>query len=180
MTDVQTNIPPATAIRSQTADAADASADAGASSTPGPDLVDLLAQISRLLGEAKPAAKALVKDLHREKNKKKKRTASPSAAGIMQRDLVISDELNAILGNPPGHRMTRPDVTQAISNYTKTNNLKDPDNMRVVIVDEKLASIARTPEGQPPVNAGDRLNLFKLIGFLKHHISKADEAEGSA
>lgn len=145
------------------------------------DLAAMLQAAQKSLQQMKPLMKVLEKECKKLRNtsgRRKRGGGAPSAS--LQEPLVISPELNIVLGNEVGTRMKRPDITQAMSNYTKNNNLKDVDNKRVIVLNDDLARILKKPEGEPPARAGDRIDLFKLLGFLKHHITKPEDDDGDA
>jgi chromatin remodeling complex protein RSC6 len=88
---------------------------------------------------------ALVKDTNqvlRKNLKRKRRTGTNTNSGFMK-PKPVSTELCEFLNKPAGSLMSRTDVTRAICNYVKTNELRRPDNKRVIIPDTRLATLLR-------------------------------------
>ena len=76
-------------------------------------------------------------------------------------EYVLSDELSELLGT---EKATRAQVTKAIWDYIKENDLQDSKDRRVIVPDETLAVVVgRT-----------KFNMLKLAGKLNpHFIEKA-------
>ena len=82
----------------------------------------------------------------------------------------MSPELAAFIGLTDGEGISRGQVTSRISKYVKENNLKDPNNGRVIILDEKLKSILKdVPEGVD-------IKITNLQTYIKsHYLGLMDE-----
>lgn len=102
-----------------------------------------------------------------------------SSAGNLSRRHRLSDQLNALIGNAGGAPMRRPEVTSAINRYAVANSLKDPANKRSIVVNEPLAALfasgAQEPESLP--RAGQSVELFRVLRFLRQHIESTPVAE---
>ena len=87
----------------------------------------------------------LVKDTNqvlRKNLRRKRRVGSNTNSGFMK-PKPVSNELCEFLNKPTGSLMSRTDVTRAICEYVKVNELRRPDNKRVIIPDERLATLLR-------------------------------------
>ena len=91
---------------------------------------------------------------------KAKERAARSGFNKLQK---VSPELAAFLGLAQGEGISRGQVTSRISKYVKENNLKDPNNGRVIILDDKLKSILKdVPEGVD-------IKITNLQTYIKSH-----------
>jgi chromatin remodeling complex protein RSC6 len=87
----------------------------------------------------------LVKDTNqvlRKNLRRKRRTGSNTNSGFMK-PKPVSNELCEFLNKPTGSLMSRTDVTRAICEYVKVNELRRPENKRVIIPDARLATLLR-------------------------------------
>lgn len=75
----------------------------------------------------------------------------------------ISDQLAVFLGKEPGVQIARTEVTKAIAQYIRENNLKHPEKKRVIVPDAKLGAILG--EGATDEN----LNHFSMNKYLTKH-----------
>jgi chromatin remodeling complex protein RSC6 len=75
----------------------------------------------------------------------------------------ISDQLAVFLGREPGVQIARTEVTKAIAQYIRENNLKHPEKKRVIVPDAKLGAILG--EGATDEN----LNHFSMNKYLTKH-----------
>uniref|UniRef100_A0AC35TZ57 SWIB domain-containing protein n=1 Tax=Rhabditophanes sp. KR3021 TaxID=114890 RepID=A0AC35TZ57_9BILA len=94
----------------------------------------------------------------KEKEKKKSETATPrKGKSVFSRFCVLSDELSDLTGQ---RYMTRSDVVKFMWTYFKANNLMDPKDKRMVIVDERLK----------PIFPQKRIQAFVMMKTLKNHV----------
>lgn len=70
-----------------------------------------------------------------------------------------SAELAAVVGAEP---RPRTEMTKALWDYIKKNNLQDPSNKRMIKPDEKLAKVFG---GKDPVD------MFKMVSLVSKHLS---------
>ena len=75
----------------------------------------------------------------------------------------ISDQMAIFLGKEPGVQIARTEVTKAIAQYIRENNLKHPEKKRVIVPDAKLGAILG--EGAKDEN----LNHFSMNKYLTRH-----------
>lgn len=136
----------------------------------------LMSELSALRSEMKSMHKLLRKVRQHQEDpdgEKAKERAAKSGFNKLQR---VSPELAAFLGLADGEGISRGQVTSRISKYVKENNLKSPDNGRVIILDDKLRSILKN------VPEGVEIKITNLQTYIKDHYlgSMDDEATPSA
>jgi upstream activation factor subunit UAF30 len=130
----------------------------------------LTLELSSLRNDVKSMHKLLRKvRAHQEDptGEKAKERASKSGFNKLQR---VSPELASFLGLAEGEGISRGQVTSRISQYVKTNNLKSPDNGRVIILDDKLKGILKD------VPDGVELKITNLQTYIKEHYLGAIDA----
>jgi chromatin remodeling complex protein RSC6 len=81
------------------------------------------------------------------------------------REQIISEKLRVFLGLPEGQMVSRSSVTRAINKYVKDNELKHPDNGRVLVLDQKLRDLL-----EPPVDV--QVTFLNLQKYLSPHYTK--------
>ncbi len=113
----------------------------------------------RVQKEARVTQKAMAK------RRKKNTTRAPSG---FVKPTRISDELANFLGKELGSEMARTSVTKEINTYIKANNLKDPQNGRIIHPDAKLSALLK-------VTAKDEVTYFNLQKYMSHHFHKASQ-----
>lgn len=74
----------------------------------------------------------------------------------------VSDAMCEFMGRPKGDLIARTEVTKFITNYIKTNNLKDEAVKRHINPDTKLRSLLSIPQG-------DQLTYFNLQKYMTSH-----------
>jgi chromatin remodeling complex protein RSC6 len=128
---------------------------------------DVKAQKARLVEmgrEMVSLVEGLVKDTNqvlRKNLKRKRRTGTNTNSGFMK-PKPVSDELCEFLNKPTGSLMSRTDVTRAICDYVKTNELRQPDNKRVITPDARLATLLRMEKDETMTY----IHLQSKIGHL--------------
>ena len=80
----------------------------------------------------------------------------------------ITPELASFLGVPEDEMLSRSAVTRRVNAYIRANDLKHPDNGRVIMIekDEKLRALLKVPEDEQLTD----LNTQKYLG--PHHIKE--------
>lgn len=82
--------------------------------------------------------------------------------------VTISDELCEFMGIEKGSKVSRPQVTQFLTNYIQNNNVVNPEKKNIIIPDEKLTKLL-----------GDdikdiELNYFNIQTFMTKHFLKGN------
>ena len=83
------------------------------------------------------------------------------------RKQAISEKLRAFLDLPQGELVSRSTVTKAINKYVTDNGLKNPDNGRILILDDKLRNLL-----QPPADV--EITFLNLQRYLSPHYTKVE------
>lgn len=106
----------------------------------------------------------LVKDTNQvlRKNLRRKRRTGPNTNSGFMKPKPVSSELCEFLNKPTGTLMSRTDVTRAICEYVKVNDLRRPDNKRVIIPDTRLATLLRMEKDETMTY----IHLQSKIGHL--------------
>lgn len=79
----------------------------------------------------------------------------------------ISDELAKFLNKEVGTEMARTEVSKEINQYVVANNLRDKNNGRIILPDNKLSKLLK-------VGKTDEVTYFNLQRYLKPHFIKAE------
>ena len=140
--------------------------------TPAIDIVnevqEAVEQIGNIYKSLKPKIKAMKKVVFKAEKRKLKAALSvaggaPPKPNALTRPCQISEDMLSFLGLPPGEMLSRSAVTSKIAAYSKENNLKDPENGRLMVVDDSLAKLLN-------VEPGTKVSLFACQGMLGSHI----------
>lgn len=128
---------------------------------------DVKAQKSRLVEMGRDMVtlvEGLVKDTNQvlRKNLKRKRRVGTNTNSGFMKPKPVSSELCTFLNKPTGSLMSRTDVTRAICEYVKTNELRRPENKRVIIPDAPLATLLRMEKDETMTY----IHLQSKIGHL--------------
>lgn len=85
------------------------------------------------------------------------------------RQRIISDTFLNFLGMGPGDTLCRADGTRKVFAYIRENNLKRPDNGKIIVPDDKLRTLLGTDEGV-------EVSFNTIQGYLSpHYLRAADE-----
>jgi chromatin remodeling complex protein RSC6 len=141
-----------------------------------------LQQIVSLLSAAKSDYKCLEKFIAKteklalKNSHKKRKTSGNRAPSGFQKPTLITEELASFIGVSDGAKLARTQVSKEIHRYIRENNLKDKDNGRLIVPDEKLKTLLRYTDSE-----GDKqpLSYFNIQRYLKHHFIKETETETS-
>jgi len=83
------------------------------------------------------------------------------------REQKISEKLRVFLNLPEGKLVSRSTVTRSINEYVKANDLKHPDNGRILVLDQKLRDLLDPP-------ADTQVTFLNLQKFLSPHYTKVE------
>lgn len=136
--------------------------------------ISKIASINKEVKELQAMGKTLEKDFNnvikvmsKQKNKNKN-SESKRASGFAMPSL-LSAELYQFLGIKEGELVPRTDVTKMLNNYIVENGLRDEQDKRTILPDEKLKKILNCTDD-------DYVHYFNLQQFLKHHFIKCETA----
>ena len=126
----------------------------------------LRSQLTHVIGTSRQLQKRADKELKQaQKNAKKNRKAkSNRAPSGFVKPTKISSELAAFLQREPGTEMARTDVTREINKYIVEKGLKDPQNGRKILADEKLRKLLK-------LGKKEELTYFNLQKYMKPHFA---------
>lgn len=172
-----------------------------ASDSSEPDLVRITSEVAlSLSNKIKETCREWVSELRTirseviqlEKREKKRldakriKDARAKARGQsgLQIPVEVSNELSKFLGLEKDEKISRVEAVRRIYSYIRENNLKDPEQRRVILPDKKLKSILNTKltkldKDGNEYNVYDRdgLHIFTMQALISHNfISKADQA----
>lgn len=131
-------------------------------------LTALRTQITSLSGQVRTLRTRSEREIRAaQKISRKRKNPNRKPSGFVKPTL-ISSELATFLGKPKGTEMARTEVTREINQYVRDNNLKDPENGRRILADNKLRKLLK-------MSKSDELTYFNLQRYMKHHFAKAGE-----
>ena len=160
--------------------------EAVATPRPAPKTVDEVAQVLGAYGDKVAALLTLAKEIDRDyrvlakdvtrslktstRPTRRSRPASSSPSGFAV-PARLSDELCEFLALPINSVRPRTEVTQLLSAYIREHNLRDDNDKRRILPDDKLGRLL----------AGDKdidkpTTYFNLQNRIKHHFSKVEAA----
>jgi len=115
------------------------------------DLNITLEQFKTELSDIKSELKSLLKLVRKMRTKQEDPTGEKAKARAtnngFNRPIEVSEELKTFLNLAEGEVVSRSEVTRRINRYITENNLKHPDNGRVIILDEKLQALLKPGDG---------------------------------
>ena len=128
----------------------------------------LSTDIASLRSEVKNLAK-LVRKIrsHQEDPSGEKQQARTKNNGF-NRKMEITDDLKAFMNLDANGVVSRSDVTRYINKYIKDNDLKHPDNGRVIVMDEKLTKLLSPPDGE-------QVTFLNMQRYINPHYVKVHD-----
>tara|TARA_Y100000389_G_scaffold62830_1_gene58930 strand:+ start:481 stop:948 length:468 start_codon:yes stop_codon:yes gene_type:complete len=78
------------------------------------------------------------------------------------RPSLLSNDMCEFLALPLNSSLPRTEVTKLILNYVKENNLQNPENKKLIVIDDKLQKLLQT-------NPSDNVSYFSIQKYLKYH-----------
>ena len=138
------------------------------------DLNITLEQFKTELSDIKSELKSLLKLVRKMRTKQEDPTGekakSRAANNGFNRPIEVSEELKTFLNLAEGEVVSRSEVTRRINKYITENNLKHPDNGRVIILDDKLQSLLKPGEGI-------QVTFLNVQKYISPHYVKAVSTE---
>jgi chromatin remodeling complex protein RSC6 len=105
------------------------------------------------------------RDMSKKISKNKKKTKKKNNNSGLNYPVNVSKDLSEFLGlENEDTKIARTEVTTQIIKYIKDNQLQDPKNKKIIILDEKLEKIIA-----PYMKEGDIVEFFNIQTYLKHH-----------
>jgi len=140
----------------------------------------LASTVRETLSALQSGLKRLEKRVHRDMKDARKRRRRVKldengvevkrAPSIFERPTLVTQELLTFLGRPSETLMSRSEVTKAVNDYVKANNLKNKHDIKP---DAPLRKLLAIGEGEP-------LTYFNLQRYLNRHYIKATPAVATA
>lgn len=132
--------------------------------------VERITTMNKELKELVNVGKSLEKDFNnivkimtkKNKNKSNGERRHPSGFAVAS---VLSEEMYEFLNIKKGEKVPRKDVTRMMNDYITKNELRNPDDKRIIIPNEALRKIFNS-------NETDTITYFNLQSYIKHHFIK--------
>jgi len=136
-------------------------------------LESIQSDIAALAKELKSVAKLVRKVRATQEDPDGEKAKSRSANNGFNRPLNVSEELRGFLGLAAGETISRSEVTSRLTKYVKENDLKHPENGRVIILDAKLTALLNPPKDV-------QVNFLNVQKYLSPHYSKIEAEPATA
>lgn len=127
----------------------------------------ILEEIAAIRNDIKSLAKIVRKIRSTQEDPTGEKSSHRAKNNGFNREQNISEKLRAFLGLPEGKLVSRSAVTRAVNKYVKDNELKHPDNGRVLVLDQKLRDLLQPPEGE-------QVTYLNLQKYLSPHYTKVE------
>lgn len=132
--------------------------------------VERITTMNKELKELVNVGKSLEKDFNnivkimtkKNKNKSNGERRHPSGFAVAS---VLSEEMYEFLSINKGEKVPRKDVTRMMNDYITKNELRNPEDKRIIIPNEALRKIFNS-------NETDTITYFNLQSYIKHHFIK--------
>ena len=127
----------------------------------------VLSEITAFRSELKSLTKIVRKIKAKQDDPDGEKSANRAKNNGFNREQKISEKLRVFLDLPEGKLVSRSTVTRSINEYVKANDLKHPDNGRVLVLDKKLRDLL-----EPPTDV--QVTFLNLQKFLSPHYTKVE------
>tara|TARA_B110000444_G_scaffold10433_1_gene8923 strand:- start:789 stop:1190 length:402 start_codon:yes stop_codon:yes gene_type:complete len=127
----------------------------------------VLTEMTALRNELKSLTKIVRKIKAKQDDPTGEKSANRAKNNGFNREQKISEKLRLFLDLPEGKLVSRSTVTRSINEYVKANDLKHPDNGRVLVLDKKLRDLL-----EPPADV--QVTFLNLQKFLSPHYTKVE------
>lgn len=133
-----------------------------------------LSELARLQESRIRQLEKMIAKLEKEAGKRKRRVGGSGAKKGetpkgFNKKYQVSDALCSFLGMDKGSQMTRLEIVGRVRQYANDNNLKDPQNGRVIIPDAKLTKLFNVPKDQ-------QLTIFNIQRYITPHVTAVEAA----
>jgi len=129
----------------------------------------VLEEITALRSDIKSLSKIVRKIKAKQDDPTGEKAASRAKNNGFNRKQAISEKLRNFLELPEGELVSRSTVTRAINSYVTENNLKHPENGRILMLDDKLKNLL-----QPPDDV--QITFLNLQKYLSPHYTRVESA----
>lgn len=133
----------------------------------------ITAEIAAIRSELKSLAKIIRKIRAHQEDPTGELAKERAANSGFNRPQKVSEDLRSFLGLAKDELISRSQVTKRLNEYVKTNNLKHPDNGRIIIMDDTLKKLLNPP-------ADVELQFKNLQTYLAPHYIKDAPAPEAA
>jgi upstream activation factor subunit UAF30 len=130
------------------------------------ELQTIFDELTALRNEVKSLTKLVRKVRSVQDDPDGEKAAARSKNNGFNRLSEIDSALREFLGLAEGEMIARSEVTKRINAYIKDNNLKHPDNGRVIVMDDKLKKLLSPPEDV-------QITFLNLQKYISPHYVKA-------
>tara|TARA_B110000977_G_scaffold110039_1_gene143142 strand:+ start:4424 stop:4825 length:402 start_codon:yes stop_codon:yes gene_type:complete len=127
----------------------------------------VLTEMTALRNELKSLTKIVRKIKAKQDDPTGEKSANRAKNNGFNREQKISEKLRLFLDLPEGKLVSRSTVTRSINEYVKANDLKHPDNGRILVLDKKLRDLL-----EPPADV--QVTFLNLQKFLSPHYTKVE------
>lgn len=127
----------------------------------------VLEEITALRSDIKSLSKIVRKIKTKQDDPNGEKAAARALNNGFNRKQVISEELRSFLDLPEGELVSRSTVTRSINKYVTENNLKHPDNGRLLMLDDKLKSLLKPPDDV-------QITFLNLQKYLSPHYTRVE------
>ena len=127
----------------------------------------VLTEMTALRNELKSLTKIVRKIKAKQDDPTGEKSANRAKNNGFNREQKISEKLRVFLNLPEGKLVSRSTVTRSINGYVKANDLKHPDNGRILVLDQKLRDLLDPP-------ADTQVTFLNLQKFLSPHYTKVE------
>jgi|TARA_B100001094_G_scaffold122514_1_gene118222 upstream activation factor subunit UAF30 len=127
----------------------------------------VLEEITALRSDIKSLSKIVRKIKTKQDDPNGEKAAARALNNGFNRKQAISEELRSFLDLPEGELVSRSTVTRSINKYVTENNLKHPDNGRLLMLDDKLKSLLKPPDDV-------QITFLNLQKYLSPHYTRVE------
>ena len=129
----------------------------------------VITELADIKGSIKALAKLLRKLRNVQDDPDGEKAKTRATNNGFNRPLEVSEKLRVFLALGSDETISRSEVTRRINAYVTANNLKHPDNGRVIILDDKLTELLEPP-------AGLEITFLNIQKYLSPHYVKPPAA----